>query len=302
MLIHALIALTLLQAPAQTPVPLQDEPLTLPQIVYPGDAKAARIQGTVQLQINVAPDGHVTEVHALAGPEQLRQAAIDAYSHATYRPILVHGQPAPAIIATSVDFTLSEAPPTTDQQVNAQFQPLHAHCQQLVAAHSPDALDACRQALAMSQRFSTAELEARAAAYNDLVLVLIAAGRKSPNLPEADTLADQAVALVDGAAPNNPHKPAVAEAYITRAEVRSLAGDLPGAASDCATAEETLTTLLQDQGKRDHSDARRDEVETERAASYRAQLHDTLLLHAIVLDRQHKTKEAKALRDRASTI
>jgi TonB family protein len=308
MLSAILIAVALLQAPAQQPVPtpIQDEPLTLPAIVYPTDAKAARIQGTVHLEIKVDPTGRVTEVHALDGPVALRQAAIDAYTQATYRPLLRNNRPIPAVIATAVDFSLKELPPDPDMLVGRQFEPLHLRCQQLSSQHSPEAVATCRSALQMSQRFTPgAQLEARASAYNDLVLLLIAQGKKSPDLAEAASLADQAVNLVDLAdkvTGAGPHKPAVALAYITRAEVRSLADNLRGAEADCAVAEETLNTLLQDQGKRDPLAPTRDETENERAGSYRLQLRDTLLLHAIVLDRDHKSKEAKAIRARAASI
>jgi TonB family protein len=285
-------------APAQATAPVQDEPLTVPAIIYPAEARNARIQGTVQLQIDVDAKGHVTAVQALDGPIPLRQAAIDAYSQATYRPIIVQGKPAPAIITTSVNFSLKELPPNTDQLVDAQFKPLQAHCEQLAqapeTAKTPEALEACRKALDMASHFSPGyELEAHATAFNDVVLILIADGKKSPNLPEADLLAGQAIDLVQpfardasGAA----HRPAVAVAYITRCEVRSLAGDLRGAASDCAQAEETLTTLLHDY------------PENERAANYRVQLRETLQLHSIIADRDHHPTEARRLKERADSI
>ncbi len=284
-------------APAQT-APVQDEPLTVPAIVYPADAKKARITGSVRLQIDVDATGHVTAVQALDGPAPLRQAAVDAYSQATYRPILVKGKPAPAIITTSVNFNLKELPPDTDQLVDAQFKPLQANCEQLAqapaTAKSPEALEACRKALDMASHFSPGfELEAHATAFNDVVLILIADGKKSPNLPEADLLAGQAIDLVQPFATDAKgaaHRPAVAVAYITRCEVRSLAGNLKGAGSDCGQAEETLTTLLHDY------------PENERAANYRVQLRETLQLHAIIADRDHHPFEAKRLKERADTI
>ncbi len=280
--------LALLLASLQSQAPLQDEPLTVPGITYPAEAKKARIQGSVQLQINVDATGHVTEVHALGGPIPLRQAAVDAYSQATYRPIIVGGRPAPAIITTSVNFTLNELPPDTDQQLEARFDPLQASCQQLSGQHAPDALEICRKALAMAGHFSPRfDLERRATAYNDVVLLLIADGKKSKDLPEAGVLADEAIALV---ANDSPHTPAVAVAYITRAEVRSLAGDLKGSAADCAMAEETLTTLLHDA------------PENERAGNYRVQLRETLLLHAVVAERDHHPLEARRMRGKAGTL
>ena len=143
MILLAILALFLQQAPPPPP-PVQIEPLTAPSIAYPADAKAARITGTVHLEINVDPTGKVTAVKALDGPPQLRQAAIDAYSRVTYRPLLKNNIPTPAIVTTSVNFTLTEAPPDDDMQVNAKFQPLHTNCQQLSVDKAPSAMDICR--------------------------------------------------------------------------------------------------------------------------------------------------------------
>ncbi len=300
-----LLASLLLQAsavasrPAPQPAQLRDEPLTPPAIVYPADARAARIEGTVQLQVNVDATGHVTSVTALSGPIALRQAAIDAYSRATYPPLVTNGRPTPAVITTSVSFSLKELPPDTDQLVDQKFKILHGNCQQLSLTYpqdrSPDTLATCRQAVQLAERFSPqAQLEARATALNDLVLLLIVDGKKSKSLPEAGLYADRAVDLVSQSGKSLPHTPAVAVAYITRAEVRSLAGNLKGSAADCEVAEENLTTLLQDQAK--------DEKEVDRAANTRVQLRDTLLLHAIVLERAHNPTAAKRLRARADSI
>ncbi len=285
-------------APPQLPVP-QDEPLTMPAIVYPADAATAHIEGVVHIEIDVDPTGHVTAVRALDGPEQLRQAAIDAYAKATYRPLVKDGVPTPAIISTAVNFSLTEAPPTDDTALYTKFQVQHGRCQVFSAAHNAAAPATCREALAISQQFAPGtRLDARTAAYNDLVLLLIAPGKKSPDLAEATQLANGAVDLVSGVKGNET--PAVAVAYITRAEVRSLADDPAGAAADCGIAEETLTTLLQNQAKPTANEAERTEIE--KAGNYRVQLRETLLLHAQALDRQHKGKEAKELRARAATM
>jgi TonB family protein len=272
----------------QTPTPIQDEPLTLPAIVYPAEAKSLHIQGAVQLQIDVDPTGHVTAVHALAGPEKLRQAAIDAYSQATYRPVISKGHPTPAIITTTVNFNLAEAPPVPAEALGKRFQSQHATCQQLSLLRDPQALTACMQAVETARGMAAgAELEARAAAFNDLVLLLIADGKKSKHLPEAGRYADQAVTLVSG---SSVHQPAIATAYITRAEVRSLAGNLKGAAADCATAEETLQTLIADEG------------ENEKAGGYRSQMRELIELHALILERDGKKDQARDLRQRGALL
>ena len=298
-----LLALTTTGAPAQTPAPtptqIHDEPLTLPPVLYPDEARQARIEGMVPLQVNVDPTGHVTSVQALGGPTLLRQAAIDAYSRATYPPLITNGRPSPAIITTSVNFSLKELPPDTDLLVDRAFEPLHARCQQASLDRTPnstqDALDVCRQAVQTADRFSsTAQLEVRATALNDLVLLLIVDGKRSTHLPEAGQYADRAVDLVTTSGKSLPHTQAVAIAYITRAEVRSLAGNLKGSATDCAEAEEVLTTLLADQAK--------DVKDSDRAGNLRVQLRDTYLLHAIVLQRAGKNKDAQTLRNHAAML
>ena len=282
-------SLLLQTAPAAALAPiLHVEPLTLPSIVYPAQARANRVQGTVHLEIAVDPTGHVFGVKAIDGPEPLRQAAIDAYAKATYKPLLTNGLAGPAVVTTAVNFSINEAPPEPGQSLTKQFLAQQGLCQQLSNAKAADAPAACRQAVATSHEFAPgAELEARATSLNDLVLLLIADGKKSTHLAEAAMLAEQALDLVAG---SSPHSPAIAVAYVTRAEVRSLQGDLPGAASDCDVAEEALTTTLTD------------DPENERAGRYRVQLRETYLLHAIVLDRESgraNKAEAAQLRTRS---
>ncbi len=286
------LALALAASPQATSIPLADEPLTLPAIQYPAEAKSAHIEGTVRLEISVDPAGHVLEVRALDGPISLLQPAIDAYRSATYRPLTdpKTGRPTPAIVTTSVDFHLHELPPDTDQKVDAQFEPLHTRCQEESRAKAPTSLGTCRHAVELSRRFTPlAELEPRATAVNDLVLVLL----DQKNYTEAANVADEAITLVT--ATNHPHTPAVATAFITRCEARSLARQYDGAAQDCATAEETLLTLLADQSAPDES-------KNDRTANYKTQLRETYELHAIVLDKSHHPIEAKHIRARARLV
>ena len=287
-----LVLAGMLGAQVSAPVSVQvDEPIFVPKIVYPSEAKRARIQGVVELQVAVDAQGNVTEAHALSGPIPLRQAAVDAYAGAKYKPLMKGGRATPATVTTAVNFALQELPPDTDWLVERQFLPLHAACQQESRMKAAEAMATCRKALEMAARFSPgAELEARVTATNDLVLLMITDGRKSTQLEEAEVLADASIALIEQAGKASAHTPAVAIAYISRAEVRSLADKLQAAESDCVEAEETLQTLLRDQD------------ENERTANYRSQLRETMLLHAVILDRQHRGREASKLKERAKQI
>jgi len=74
---------------------------------YPEDARQAGVQGTVVLDAVVNPEGAVTHVKFVSGPEQLSSAAIDAVRWWRYEPYLVNGQPATIETTVAVDFRLA---------------------------------------------------------------------------------------------------------------------------------------------------------------------------------------------------
>ncbi len=69
--------------------------------VYPPEAKAARIQGTVVLHAIIGKDGKIESLHVLSGPPELTQSAMDAVSQWVYKPYLLNGEP------TEVDTTIT---------------------------------------------------------------------------------------------------------------------------------------------------------------------------------------------------
>ncbi len=269
--------------PAQAPV-VNDEPITPPTIVYPADAKQKHIQGTVELEVRVSAAGHVTAVRAISGPEELRQAAIDAYQLASYKPVLRAGKPVPAIVSTKVEFSLHEAPPSPDDAVAKEFEPVHERCETLARDKAPDASEVCRQALEIARRFTpTGHMVAHAVAYNDYALTLLAEGKKK----EAAAVGEEAVTVVADAYPGSL---AAANAYITRAETRSRSGDVKRGIADCTEAERILHGLI-----------------SQAAAPYlaqdmKAQLKGVLRLHAVLLRRSYQNGKAKALEDEADKL
>ena len=78
------------------------------QPVYPPDARRARIQGTVLLQALIGKDGHVKNLHLIAGDKTLAEAAIGAVQQWRYRPYLLMGEPVEVETQITVNFTLSE--------------------------------------------------------------------------------------------------------------------------------------------------------------------------------------------------
>ena len=268
---------------AQAPV-VSDEPITPPTIVYPADAKAKRIQGTVELEVRVSETGSVASVRALSGPEELRDAAVEPYQHASYRPLLRGGKPVPAVVRTKVDFSLHEAPPSPDDLVAKEFEPVHEQCETLARAKDAGALAICQQALGIAGRFTpTGHMVAHAVAYNDVAQVLLAQGKTK----EAAVMGDEAVMRVADAYPGSL---AAANAYITRAETRSGVKDLKGGIADCAEAERILRGLM--------AQAQAPYL----AADMKAQLKEVLRLHAVVLRRNAQGWKAKALEDEADKM
>jgi len=75
--------------------------------VYPPEAKAAGIQGTVQLDVLIGVDGGVKRINAMAGPPMLVSAAEAAVRQWRYRTTLLNGNPVEVITQISVNFKLS---------------------------------------------------------------------------------------------------------------------------------------------------------------------------------------------------
>ena len=79
-----------------------------PHPVYPPDAKAARIQGTVQLQATIGKDGTVQNLEVLSGHPLLVPAALEAVKQWVYQTTLLNGNPVEVLTQIDVNFTLSQ--------------------------------------------------------------------------------------------------------------------------------------------------------------------------------------------------
>jgi TonB family protein len=76
--------------------------------VYPPLAKAARIQGSVRLQVLLSREGEVSEVSVVSGHPLLVQAAVEAVKQWKYRTTLLNGQPVEVMTQVDVNFTLDD--------------------------------------------------------------------------------------------------------------------------------------------------------------------------------------------------
>ena len=74
--------------------------------VYPPDAKEARVQGVVILEVLIGEDGKVEQAKVLRSIPLLDQAAIDAVRQWEFTPTLLNGEPKKVIMTVTVNFTL----------------------------------------------------------------------------------------------------------------------------------------------------------------------------------------------------
>jgi TonB family protein len=104
--------------PAPTPQPekvlrigarvINGNRLTFVAPVYPPDAKAARLNGTVVLHALIGKDGLIKELAVVSGPDEFRESALDAVKRWTYRPYLLNGDPTEVDTTITVNYALKQ--------------------------------------------------------------------------------------------------------------------------------------------------------------------------------------------------
>ena len=77
------------------------------QPAYPPLARAARIQGTVQLRAIISRTGTIENLQVISGHPMLVGAALDAVRQWRYRPYLLNGDPVEVETQVTVNFSLS---------------------------------------------------------------------------------------------------------------------------------------------------------------------------------------------------
>jgi TonB family protein len=79
-----------------------------PAPIYPPDAKAAGVQGTVKVQIRIGTDGHVKEASAIRGDPVLVDAAVNAARQYMYKPTMLNNRPAEVLTDVEISFRLTQ--------------------------------------------------------------------------------------------------------------------------------------------------------------------------------------------------
>ncbi|HTS38254.1 MAG TPA: TonB family protein [Candidatus Solibacter sp.] len=76
---------------------------------YPAEALQKKIEGTVVLDVHIAPDGSVRETQLISGDPLLAQAAKDAVQQWKFKPRTVNGHPAEMETQITLNFRLPQA-------------------------------------------------------------------------------------------------------------------------------------------------------------------------------------------------
>jgi len=76
--------------------------------IYPPEAKAAGISGTVVLKALIGVNGRISDLQVISGPPALQQAGMDAVRAWKYRPYILNGEPVEVGTQINVVFTLGK--------------------------------------------------------------------------------------------------------------------------------------------------------------------------------------------------
>lgn len=74
--------------------------------VYPAEAREARVQGVVILEVRIEGDGRVGQARVLRSIPMLDNAALDAVRQWEFEPTLLNGVPTPVVMVVTVQFSL----------------------------------------------------------------------------------------------------------------------------------------------------------------------------------------------------
>jgi TonB family protein len=76
--------------------------------IYPPEAKAQGIQGSVVLHAIIREDGTVQQLSVISGPEELQPSAMDAVRQWVYKPYLLNGNPVKVETNITVNYALAQ--------------------------------------------------------------------------------------------------------------------------------------------------------------------------------------------------
>ncbi len=82
--------------------------LTKVNPVYPPEARARHLEGSIVLAAKIGPDGLVQDLNIVSGPAELSAPAVDAVRQWTYKPYVLNGNRVAVLTTVTVNFKLSD--------------------------------------------------------------------------------------------------------------------------------------------------------------------------------------------------
>jgi TonB family protein len=145
-------------------------------------AKAAKIGGTVVLDVSIGLDGRVTAVKVVSGHPMLVQAAVDAVRKWQFKPFMQDGNPTAVVGAVNIVF--ASAISVQEEKARQQFFPLMDSCRALIAARDLKAAEKkCSEAVSVSDELPADVLLERVDARTQLAHTLFLQVRYAESLP-----------------------------------------------------------------------------------------------------------------------
>ena len=251
-----------------------------PLPAYPPIARAAHVEGTVRVQIQIDPAGHVVQQTVLSGPAMLVGAATDALAEWTFSPFLVDGKPSTVSTYVDIPFGLHDPELLRVDRLRGPLFQLNRDCSDLLQAKgkAEKAAEKCREAADEALKvpedkiFLSTRLRLAAMAYER-------SGQFSLSLQYAD----RAVAT---AGPRDK-----VGAYEIRSQCRAANRDVAGAESDAAAAEDLVRSI-----------PNKTLADGKPSPQYQAELKAALQLHAAILKIQSRNEESAAKLEEASNL
>jgi TonB family protein len=90
--------------------------LVKPELAYPEEARQQHIEGKVELELTVSPQGDVVSERVISGPSALQQATMDAFKKVKYAPFLRNLEPSVALVQAIVTYEKDHVAVGTESQ------------------------------------------------------------------------------------------------------------------------------------------------------------------------------------------
>jgi TonB family protein len=266
--------------------------------VYPPIAKAARIDGTVDIAVQIGVTGKIESMKIVRGPAMLQQSARDCLEQWNYRPFVKDGKP--VVVTGTVSFVFNattgmaspefilagDRPTRGEEKIAKRFSPLLGECKKDISARpdDPAATSVCKQAAETAEEFAPDGhfIEKREAFVSAAWAFL-----DSGDLKTALTYAVKAIDIVKLGHDDDSGSNA---AYCVRGIVEGKLGELEAADQDMVLAEDFERKKI----------VWAEQVGLELSDSYRRDLGRDLRFHAKVLKGLSRPDEAQKKLDEAA--